>query len=210
MLKSKEIGRTGLKVTDLGFGTAPLAGMPEVYGYDLEEDRAEATIAAMLDSGVTLIDTSNNYGDGRAEERLGRVFAARGGMPDGLVLSTKLDRDPRTDRFDADRARRSLEESLTRLGLDRVHLLHLHDPEYARDMGEVRAALDTLFAMKEEGLCDATGLAMGRLDLMGELLDHDPFDALISHNRMTLLNRSADALFDRAHGLGIAILNAAP
>ena len=213
VLKFKEIGDTGLRVSDICFGTAPLAGMPETFGYDVDEERAAETISAILDSGVNFIDTSNNYGDGRAEERLGRVFAARGGLPEGMVLSTKLDRDPKTGRFDADRARASLEESLTRLGLDRVHLLHLHDPEWARDLDEITVmggALDTLFAMKDEGLCDATGLAMGRLDLMGELLDHGPFDAIISHNRMTLLNRSADALFDRAEARGIAILNAAP
>lgn len=213
ILKTHDIGATGLRVTDICFGTAPLAGMPGTFGYDVDEDRAAETIAEMLKSGVNFIDTSNNYGDGRAETRLGRAFRDMGGLPDGVVLSTKLDRDPFTGRFDADRARQSLEESLSRLGLSRVHLLHLHDPEHARDLAEIQepgGALDTLFKMKDEGLCDATGLAMGRLDIMEELLEHGPFDAIISHNRYTLLNRSADALFDRAHALGIAILNAAP
>ena len=60
-----------------------------------------------------------------------------GGWPEGRVLSTKLDRDMETGRFDAAQARRSLEESLAALGRDRVEILHLHDPEHARDLGEV-------------------------------------------------------------------------
>ena len=60
-----------------------------------------------------------------------------GGLPKGFVLSTKLDRDPETGRFDASAARRSLEASLTALGLDRVDVLHLHDPEYVDRLEEV-------------------------------------------------------------------------
>ncbi len=60
-----------------------------------------------------------------------------GGWPEGRVLSTKLDRDPETGRFDAAQVRRSLEASLVALGLDRVDILHLHDPEYAADLNEV-------------------------------------------------------------------------
>ena len=64
--------------------------------------------------------------------------------------------------------------------------------------------------MKEEGLADAVGLAMGKNDMMFDILQRFPFDTLISHNRYTLLNRSADEMFDYAHGQGMAILNAAP
>ena len=70
--------------------------------------------------------------------------------------------------------------------------------------------MDALFRLKEEGLCDAVGLAMGRLDVMEPILRAYPFDALISHNRFTLVNRSAGEIFDYAHEQGIAILNAAP
>jgi D-threo-aldose 1-dehydrogenase len=134
-------------------------------------------------------------------------------LPDGFVLSTKLDRDMDTGRFDGDRARRSLEESLTALGVDHVQILHLHDPEHALDLSEVTrpgGALDTLFRMKDEGLATAVGLAMGRLDIMLPLVKDRPFDVILSHNRFTLLNRSADALFDHAAAHGITIFNAAP
>ena len=136
-----------------------------------------------------------------------------GGLPEDFVLSTKLDRDMETGRFDASRVRQSVEESLNRLGLEQIPLLHLHDPEHARDLGEITSgggALDELFKLKEEGLTQAVGLAMGKIDMMFPILKKWPFDALISHNRYTLLNRSADAMFDYAHNEGMTILNAAP
>lgn len=195
------------------FGTSGLGNMPDTYGYEVDEARARATLQAIFDGPVNCLDSSRAYGLGRSEERIGAAIRERGGLPEGFVISTKLDRDMDTGRFDAARVRQSLEESLTALGLDRVQILHLHDPEYARDLTEVTGtggALEELFRIKEEGLADAVGLAMGRLDIMFPLLRDWPFDALISHNRYTLLNRSADAMFDYAHQNGIAVLNAAP
>lgn len=207
------IGNTGLAVTRLGFGASGLGNMPDTYGYEVTEARARDTLQAIFDGPVNLLDTSNNYGFGRSEERIGAAIRERGGLPEGFVLSTKLDRDMETGRFDADRVRRSIEESLTRLGLDSVQLLHLHDPEHARDLSEITGeggALDALFRLKEEGIAQAVGLAMGRLDIMMPILRERPFDALISHNRYTLLNRSAAEMFDHAQSRGIAVLNAAP
>ena len=207
------IGRTGLAVTPLCFGTSAIGDMPDTYGYAVDEDRARATLRAIFDGPVNFMDSSNNYGFGRSEERIGAVIRERGGLPEGFVLATKLDRDMETGRFDAARVRRSLEESLTRLGIDRVTLLHLHDPEHARDLNEITGAggaLDELFRLRDEGLAQAVGLAMGRLDVMFPILRAYPFDALISHNRYTLVNRSAGPMFDHARAAGIAILNAAP
>ena len=129
------------------------------------------------------------------------------------MISTKLDRDMESGSFDASRARKSLEESLKRLGVEKVQVLHLHDPEHASDLKEITrsgGALDELFKIKEEGLADAVGLAMGKLDLMESILWDWPFDALMNHNRWNVINRSADSLFTKAHERGIAILNAAP
>lgn len=212
-MEKRAIGTTGLAVTDLCFGTSALGGMPETYGYDVGEQQARDTIHAIFDGPVNFIDTSRNYGMGRSEQRIGAVIAERGGLPDGFVLSTKLDRDMDTGRFDADRARQSVEESLDALNLDCIPLLHLHDPEHARDLSEIRqpgGAIDELFKLKEEGLAKAVGLAMGRIDVMMPLLKDWPWDALISHNRFTLLNRAASEMFDHAAARGIAILNAAP
>jgi D-threo-aldose 1-dehydrogenase len=207
------LGNTDLAVSELCFGTSGLGDMPDTYGYSVDEDRARATVHAIFDGPVNFLDTSRNYGFGRSEARIGAVIRERGGLPEGFVLSTKLDRDMETGRFDAARVRASLAESLDALGLETIPLLHLHDPEHARDLKEITGeggALDELFKLKEEGLAQAVGLAMGRLDVMEPILRAYPFDALISHNRFTLLNRSADAMFDYADDQGIAVLNAAP
>ncbi len=213
-MKKHKIGQTGLEVTEICFGTSSLGDMPETYGYVCDEARAIETVAAILDGhDVNFIDSSRVYGDGRSEERIGAAIRARGGLPPDFVLATKLDRDTRTGRFDAAQARQSLEESLTALGLDKVQILHLHDPEYCRDLDEVTrsgGALDELFKIKEDGLTDAVGLAMGRIDLMFPLLKSYPFDVLINHNRLTLLNQTAADMYDFAHESGIAVFNAAP
>jgi D-threo-aldose 1-dehydrogenase len=207
------LGKTALEVTELCFGASALGDMPDTYGYSVDEARARATVNAIFDGPVNFLDSSRNYGFGRSEQRIGAVIKERGGLPEGFVLSTKLDRDMATGRFDAARVRQSIEESLTALNLDSIPLLHLHDPEHARDLTEITAdggALDELFKLREEGLAQAVGLAMGNLDIMQPILRAYPFDALISHNRFTLLNRSAEAMFDYAFDAQIAVLNAAP
>ncbi len=212
-MKKVRLGTTGLSVTPLCFGTSGLGNMPDTYGYEVDEARARTTLQAIFDSPVNFLDTSNNYGSGRSEQRIGDAIRERGGLPDGFVLSTKVDRDMETGRFDASRVRQSLEESLNKLGIDTVPLLHLHDPEHARDINEITGtggALDELFRLKEEGIAQSIGLAMGRLDVMFPILREREFDALISHNRYTLLNRSANEMFDHAASRNIAILNAAP
>lgn len=92
-MKRSPLGNTGIFVTPIGFGTAPLGGMPDTYGHDVDEDTARATVRAIFDSPFNLMDTSRNYGLGRAEARIGAVIRERGGLPAGFVLSTKLDRD---------------------------------------------------------------------------------------------------------------------
>src|SRR5688500_8588035 len=147
-LATAPIGSTDVRVTKLGFGTSGLGDMPDTYGYRVNEDRALATVRAIFEGPANFLDTSRNYGMGRSEERIGAVIRERGGLPDGFVISTKLDRDMQTGRFDAARARRSLEESLAALGLDRVHLLHLHDPEHSASLAEIGApkgAISELF-----------------------------------------------------------------
>lgn len=212
-MKMHPVGTTGLSISEIGFGTAPLGEMPDTYGYSVDDATARAALHAIFDGPVNLMDTSRIYGFGRSEQRIGDAIRERGGLPAGFVLSTKLDRDFETGQFDASRARRSFEESLTALGLDHVQMLHLHDPEHALDISEITrpgGALDVLFQLKEEGLAKAVGLAMGRLDIMLPMVKDRPFDVVLSHNRFTLLNRSANELFDYAQANGIAVINAAP
>ncbi len=194
----------------IGFGTSSLGHMPGTYGYGVDEERALATVRAVLARPDGFLDSSRNYGFGRSEERIGKVVRELGGWPEGRVLSTKLDRDMETGRLDAAQARRSLEESLAALGRDRVEILHLHDPEHTRDLREVDGALAELMRMREEGLADAVGLAAGPLDVMMPLIRAWDFDALITHNRWTLVNRNAGPLLDLAAERGISVMNAAP
>ncbi len=207
------LGRTGLLVSRICFGTSSLGDMPKTYGYGVEEERAKATVRAIFRSSVNFLDTARIYGVGASEQRVGDVIRELGGLPAGFVVSTKLDRETDTGRFGASQARRSIEASLKALGLDRIHLLHLHDPEHAASLAEVtgpRGALAELFKIKEEGLAEAVGLAAGRVDIMMPLLRDWDFDALITHNRFTLVNRNAQAMIDFAVAKGIAVLNAAP
>ena len=199
------LGGTGLRVSRICFGAGKLANAPQ--------DQGLATARAILAGPINFLDTSRLYGDGRSEERIGRAIRELGGKPEGFVISTKLDRDPETNRFDAARARRSLEESLRTLGVDRFEILHLHDPEHAASLAEVGGsdgAVAELFKIKEEGLAQAVGLAAGNIEVMMPILREWPFDVVLTHNRFTLINRNAEAMIDLALDRGAAILNAAP
>ncbi|MDH5520876.1 MAG: aldo/keto reductase, partial [Acidimicrobiia bacterium] len=67
------LGRTGFEVSPITFGTSALASLPDTYGYQVSEDQARATLLAIFDSDINVLDTSRNYGFGRAEERIGAV-----------------------------------------------------------------------------------------------------------------------------------------
>jgi D-threo-aldose 1-dehydrogenase len=207
------LGRSGLSVTRLCVGMAPIADMPGTYGYGVTVEQAHKMVHAVFDSGINFIDTSRNYGLGRSEQRIGEVIKERGGIPKGFVISSKLDRDMDTLRFDAGQARRSIEDSLKTLNVGKIELLHLHDPEHARALDEIngpKGAIAELFKMKTEGLCDAVGLAAGRADIMMPMLKEWDFDAIQTHNRYTLVNRNADEMMDLCRDRGIAVLNGAP
>ncbi len=207
------ISSTGLNIPTICFGTTALGDMPDTYGYAVDEARAHATLNAIFDSPIGFLDTSRNYGAGRSEERIGTAIKARGGLPKGFVISSKLDRDMNTNLFDAERAQRSLEESLQALNVSSIPLLHLHDPEYASDLKDVTkkgGALEVLFRMKAQGLAQAVGLAAGRTDIMMPLMRDWDFDAIISHNRYTLLNRNGTEMFELAKSRNMAVINAAP
>jgi D-threo-aldose 1-dehydrogenase len=206
----KRVGRTAVRVPAIGFGTSGLGGMPDTYGYDVGEERARATVRAVLARADGFLDSSRNYGFGRSEARIGAVVRELGGWPEGRVLSTKLDRDMESGRFDGAQARRSVEASLEALGRDRVEILHLHDPEHVADPAGVDGALAELMRMREEGLAGAVGLAAGRIDVMMPLLGAWDFDALITHNRWTLVNRNAGPMLELAAERGISVMNAAP
>jgi D-threo-aldose 1-dehydrogenase len=210
-LVRRPFGRTGLEVHPICLGGAPLGDMPETFAYSVPEEQALATVRACLDSEINFIDTANIYGFGESERRIGLVLRERG-LPAGVVLATKADRERESRRFDGDRARRSVEESLARLGLERLQVVYLHDTEYC-DQQEVLGpggALDALRGLREQGVIEHLGLAAGPIDMMLRYLEQHEFECVISHNRYTLLNREAEPLIQACHERGIAMVNAAP
>jgi D-threo-aldose 1-dehydrogenase len=209
----RPLGRTGLRVSPVCLGTSPLASMPGLYGYEVASERAEATILAALHGPVNFIDTSNNYGGGAAERRIGRALASAGGLPPGFVLATKVDADPVTGDFSGERVRRSVAESLERLGLDRVQLMYLHDPEYHLTFAEAMAPggpVEALIALRDQGVLGHLGVAGGPVRLMWDFIATGEFAAVLNHNRFTLVDRSAEPLMDDACERGVAFLNGAP
>ena len=212
-MKKNKIKDTGVEVTELSFGTSSLGSMPDTYGYEVSEQRAQETLKRFFQGPVNMLDTSRNYAMGESEKRIGKAIKENGGWPNGFLLSTKLDRNMDTLILDKNRVRESLEESLKTLNVDSVDILFLHDPEYAKDITDITkkgGAMDELFKIKNEGLAKAAGVAMGKVDIMFPLLKDWDFDVIINHNRYTLLNREANEMYDYASSKNIAIFNAAP
>ena len=121
-----------------------------------------------------------------------------GGLPEGFVLASKADRDLKTGEFSGGQMRRSLERSLKLLGLDRLQLLYLHDPEHIgfEQSMALGGSVDVLRKCQEEGLIEHLGVAGGPIDMMTRFVETDLFEAAISHNRYTLINREADPFWE--------------
>src|SRR5438874_7592248 len=98
-LALRPLGSTGLQVTPICIGTAPLGSMPETFSYEVPEERAIATIRAFFAGPINFLDTAASYGDGESERRIGIVLHELGGLPSGFVLATKADRDLQTGVF---------------------------------------------------------------------------------------------------------------
>jgi D-threo-aldose 1-dehydrogenase len=212
LLERRQLGATGLLVPPLCVGCAPLGDMPATFAYGVGEEQALATIRAGLDSPFSFLDTAASYGDGESERRIGVVLRERGGAPPGSVIATKSDRDLRTGVFTGDQMVRSVERSLRLLGLNRLQICYLHDPE--RIGFDASMAPDgpvaALQRLHEEGVIEHLGVAGGPIDLLTRFVEADLFEAAISHNRYTLLNQEADSFWNVCRCHGVAALNAAP
>jgi D-threo-aldose 1-dehydrogenase len=186
--------------------------MPEAFGYAVPEAQALATLRAVFQSPINFLDTAAAYGDGESERRIGVVLRALGGLPRGFVVSTKADRNLQTGEYSGEQTKRSIERSLQLLGVDHLQLVFLHDPEHSTfDAVMARGGpLEVLQGYRAAGVIDHLGVAGGPVDLLIRYVDTGGFTAVITHNRYTLLNRSAEPLIARAHAAGVAVLNAAP
>lgn len=206
------LGATGLQVTNLCLGAAPLANMVDTFAYAVPEERALATVRAVLDSPINFVDTAASYGDGESERRIGLVLKERGGLPPGIVLETKADRDLTTGEFSGDQMRRSVERSLRLLNVDKLHIVHLHDPEHTTFKAAMAPGgpVDVLRKMQDEGIIEHLGVAGGPIDMEIRYVETGLFQAVITHNRYTLLDQTAEPLLQIAYDRGLGVLNAAP
>jgi D-threo-aldose 1-dehydrogenase len=198
-------------VPPVAIGCAPLGDMPETFAYSVPEEIAHATVRAALESPLSWLDTAASYGDGESERRIGSVLRELGGLPEGAFLDTKIGAGPDGD-FSADAMKRRFERSQQLLGMEQFELVFLHDPE-KQDFEEITAdggPLSVLQDYREQGLIRHLGVAGGPIDLMMRYVETGTFDAAITHNRYTLLDRSAEPLIARCHELSIPLLNAAP
>ena len=214
-LSPRRFGKTGLLVAPLAVGGAPLGDMPDTFAYGAPEERALETIRAAFKSPISFIDTAASYGDGESERRIGVVLKELGGVPPGYVVATKADRDLKTGDFSGDQMRHSVERSLRLLGLERLSLVYLHDPEHApfEEITGKGGAVEALCRLRDEGVIEHLGLAGGPSDLMMRYLEATGpgvFEAIISHNRFTLINRNGAAFIDLATRMGLGVANAAP
>jgi len=207
----RTLGASGPLVSRLCLGTSSWStarfGDGPIEALEWTLDR----VAAGDTSVPTFLDTSNEYGGDASERFIGDALRRRGGLPDGVVIQSKLDRDRETGSFSFNRMYSSLLESTAKLGLAQLPMLYLHDPEhiswdeaFAAD-GPVRALVE----MKERGLVGAIGISGGPAPMLLRYVETGLFDAVITHNRYTLVDRSAGPLLDESHSRGIAVVNAA-
>lgn len=233
-MPSRRLGRTGLPVSAIGFGAAPLG---DLYAR-LDDATAIATVEAAGAAGITLFDTSPHYGNGLAEHRCGT--ALRRMARDGIVLSTKVGRrmepgapveKPRPDAispgfagglphkavfdYSYDGTLRSVEQSLLRLGTDRIDLLLIHDvdvwthgdalePRFKEAMEGAYPALERLRA---EGVVKGIGLGVNEADMCVRFAEAGDFDTMLLAGRYSLLEQPAlDVFLPLALRKGIGVM----
>lgn len=199
--ETAEIGNTGLHVTRLGLGGVALSGAPPATDPDhtTSEHEATALIQRSLGLGVNYLDTAPMYGVGHSEQRYGD--ALRDVPRDSYVLSTKVGRvlDPAgpgsaelSGRFDFSREGiiRSFESSLQRLGLDRIDILLIHDPDEHFQQA-INEATPVLQELRTQGKVKAIGAGMNQWEMELEFARHGMFDCFLLAGRYTLLDQSA-------------------
>ncbi len=185
----RPVGHTYLRVPPMGLGTAPLGGMYT----SVSEEQAVETVRHALEHGMSFLDTAPFYGAGRSEQYVGSALQ---GVPrDTYVLATKVGRLVRADGsivydFSRDGVLRSLEESLQRLKLDRVDILHIHDAD-----NHYREALDNAFPalaeLRDQGAIGAVGAGMNQWAMLSDFARNADFDCFLLAGRYTLLEQGA-------------------
>jgi D-threo-aldose 1-dehydrogenase len=213
-LRTRPLPGTPLALTELGFGAAPLGNLYTA----ISDEQAEATVDAAWAAGIRYFDTAPHYGLGLSERRLGRALQRY--PRNEYVLSTKVGRllVPRTPpaahddddifevpgdlerRWDVSRdgVRRSLEESLERLGLDRVDILYLHDPDVSGVPDAVATGVAALVELREEGVVTAVGIGSNSAATIADAFRTTDMDLAMLAGRYSLLEHDVDDVFAAA------------
>ena len=221
-MRTVPLGRTGVRVTAVGFGGAPIGGLYRA----VSEDTAAAAIDAAWNAGIRFFDTAPHYGLGLSERRLGDVLRTRPRAD--YVVSTKVGRtlvpnpggEGRRDDegfdvaatqrrvwdFSADGVRRSLSSSLERLGLDRVDVVLLHDPDDHWRQA-VEEAYPALHELRAAGVVGAIGAGMKQSQMLSDLVRELDLDVVLVAGRYTLLDQSAqDVLLPLCVQRGVSVI----
>ncbi|MFF4901907.1 aldo/keto reductase [Streptomyces sp. NPDC001068] len=220
------LGRTEVSVSALGFGAAPLGNLYTA----VSDDEAHATVDAAWDAGLRYYDTAPHYGLGLSERRLGAALARRPRQQ--FAVSTKVGRllephpaptgsdlaaggfavpDTLVRRPDYSRTGvlRSLEASLDRLGLDRVDIVYVHDPDDHLDTA-VGEAIPALLDLRDQGVVGAVGVGANTVGPLLRTVTETDIDAVMVAGRWTLLDRTARPLLDACAARGTSVVAAAP
>ncbi|MET9248655.1 aldo/keto reductase [Nonomuraea sp. NPDC003709] len=216
------VGRDGggVEVSRHGFGGAPIGNLYQ----EVSEEQARATVDAAWDAGVRLFDTAPHYGLGLSERRLGAALKDRS----GYVLSTKVGRllvpasssggrdeqgfDVSADLqrvwdFSGDGVRRSLEESLGRLGLPAVDIALIHDPDDHMDQA-LAEAYPALAELRAQGVVKAIGVGMNQWQALLRFVQETTIDVVMLAGRYTLLDQSGLPLLEECARRGARVLAA--
>lgn len=204
-LRFRPLGKTGLSVSEIGFGAAPL-------GNEFGEIKPEEGVRAVhlaIDLGINFFDTSPYYGRTLSEERLGKALA---GKRHQVILATKCGRYD-SDEFDftAQRVKTSLEESLRRLQTDFIDLFQVHDIEWADAKILAEETIPALRALQSEGRVRFIGITGLQLQHLKNVAELSPVDTILSYCRYNLLGDDLDTVLAplaREHGIGL--INASP
>ncbi len=217
--------RSSVAVTELGMGVAQFGNLFR----QTTDEASFAAVDAAWDAGIRYFDTAPHYGLGLSERRLGAALATR--PRDEFVLSTKVGRllvpsgnpegtmddglfvVPGTLRrewdFSRDGIRRSIFESLERLGLDRIDIAYLHDPDDYGDQANDQA-IPALIELREEGVLRAIGAGMNQSEMPADFIRRHDVDVMMVAGRYTLLEQGAlDDLLPLAAARGVGIVAAA-
>lgn len=219
-LDKAAIGKTALRVTRLGMGGAPFGSMPIEHA----AARAVESVRKGLELGIAFYDTAPFYGAGRSEGYYAEGL--RGAARDGYVLSTKVGRvldpvDAGADgggqarleaRFDFSRdgVLRSFEESLERLGIDRIDILFIHDPDDFHEQA-LNEAFPALAELRAQGVIGAIGAGMNFCEPLAQFAREADFDCFLLAGRYTLLDQSGlDDLLPLCEERGISVVLGGP